>query len=104
MAVGHPQGAQRMIRAAARVFPQCLQCILRRFPSLMAVCGRNKVEPPGGGFLQWLVYFEVARFGVRHIARAGMMGGPGPWNNRGRHIISGHGAHDRTAAKRAARE
>jgi hypothetical protein len=43
----------------------------------MAVFGRNKVEPPCGGFFQRLVYFEVARFGVRHIARAGVMGRPG---------------------------
>jgi hypothetical protein len=35
------------------------------------------------------VYFEVARFGVRHIARAGVMGRPGRWSNGGCHIISG---------------
>jgi hypothetical protein len=78
-----------MIRAAARVFLQRLQSILGRFPALAAVFGRNKVEPPCGGFFQWLVYFEVARFGVRHIARAGVMGRPGRWGNGGCHIISG---------------
>jgi len=56
VAMGHPQGPQRMIRAAARVLLQRLQSILRRFPALMAVFGRNKVEPPCGGFFQRLVY------------------------------------------------
>jgi hypothetical protein len=99
--MGYPQGPQRMIRAAAHVFLQRLQSILRRFPALTAVFGRNKVEPPGGGFFQRLVYFKVAGFGVRHITRAAVMGWPGRWSNGGCHIISGH---DRTAASRAARE
>jgi hypothetical protein len=70
----------------------------------MAVFGRNQVEPPGGGFFQRLVYFEVARFGVRHVAGAGVTGRPMRWSNGGCYIISGHGAHDRTAAKCAAGE
>jgi hypothetical protein len=83
-----------MIRAAARVFLQRLQRILRRFPALTAVFGRNKVEPPRGGFFQRLVYFEVARFGVRHIPRTRVMGRPGRWSNGGCHIISGMERHD----------
>ena len=41
VAMGHPQGPQRMIRAAARVFLQRLQRILGRFPALAAVFGRH---------------------------------------------------------------
>src|SRR5580698_6440188 len=54
----------------------------------MAVLGGNKVEPPCRGASQRLAWFEVGRLGVRHIAGAGMMGGPRPWNNGERHIIS----------------
>jgi hypothetical protein len=86
--MGHPQGPQRGIRAAARVFLQRLQSILRRFPALMAVFGRNKVEPPCGGFFQRLVYFEVALWRSPH-SQGGVMGRPGRWSNGGCHIISG---------------
>ena len=54
--MGDPQGPKRMIRAAARVFPQRLQGILRQFPAVMAVLGGNKVEPPGRGVSQRLAY------------------------------------------------
>jgi hypothetical protein len=67
------------------------------------VFGRNKVEPPCGGFFQRLVYFEVARFGVRHLARAGVMGRPGRWSNGGCHIISGM-EHMIVSLPRAARQ
>src|SRR5277367_1002280 len=83
-----------MIRTAARVFPQRLQNVLRRSPGVMAVSGGNQVEPPCRGLSQRLVQFEVGRFGVGHIARPGVTGGPGPWNSGGSHIISGPRAHE----------
>jgi hypothetical protein len=76
--MSHPQGPKRMSGAAVRVFPQRLQNILPRGPAVMAVSGGNKVEPPCRGVYQRLVQLEVARYGVRHIARPGVMGGPGP--------------------------
>ena len=53
--MGYPEGPKRMIGAAARVFPQRLQNILRRFPGVVAVFGGNKVEPPCRGVFQRLV-------------------------------------------------
>src|ERR1700749_5041664 len=59
VAMGDPQSPERMIGAAARVFPQRLQSILRRFPAVVAVFGGNKVEPPCRGASQLLAWFEV---------------------------------------------
>jgi hypothetical protein len=103
VAMGHPQGRERMIRAAARVFPQRLQGILRGFPAATAVLGGNKVEPPGRGAPQRLAWFEVGGLAVRDVPGAGVMGGPRPWNDGWCHIISGHRAHGRFLASGRAR-
>jgi len=89
VAVSHPQGAQRVIGAAERVVPQRRQRILGRFPVLVAVLGRDQLEPAGGGLPQRRVELEVARLGAGHVAGAGVVGGPGRWGNGGCHVISG---------------
>jgi hypothetical protein len=79
--MGHPQGPERMIAAAAHVFLERLQGIVRRFPAVVAVFGGNEVEPPCRGASQRLAWFEVGRLAVRYVAGAGVMRGLRPWNN-----------------------
>jgi hypothetical protein len=55
VAVGHPEGAERMIRARAGVFLQRVQGILGRLAALVAVFGGDKIEPAGGDRSQALV-------------------------------------------------
>ena len=53
--MGRPQGPEGLIGAASGVLAQRLQGILLRFPAVMAVLGRDKVDPSRRGASERLV-------------------------------------------------
>jgi hypothetical protein len=90
--VGRPEGAERLVGAAAGVLLEGGHGVLGRFVALVAMFGGDEVEPAGGDRPEWLGYFEVGRLGVGDVAGTGVMGGMGAWNNGGYLIIvSRHG-------------